>query len=101
MPTVDYKQHLLKDLKDTKYAAGYLTAAMEEGEDVFLLALRDVAKAQGGVTALARVTKLNRENLYDILSEKGNPRLKSILPILDHLGLELSFKPKTKKKRAA
>jgi DNA-binding phage protein len=52
-PTVDYRQHLLKDLKDTDYAAGYLTAALEEGEDVFLLALRDVAQAHGGITALA------------------------------------------------
>ena len=38
MPTVDYKELLLKDLKDRKYAAGYLTAAFEEGEDVFLCA---------------------------------------------------------------
>ena len=45
MPTVDYKRHLLKELKNTGYAAGYLTAAFEEGEDVFLLALRDVAQA--------------------------------------------------------
>ena len=69
MPTDDYKEHLLKELEDRDYAAGYLTAALEEGEAVFLLALRDVAQAHGGMAGLAQATKLNRENLYDMLSE--------------------------------
>lgn len=101
MPAVDYKRRLLKDLKDIKYAAGYLTAAFEEGEAVFLLALRDVVQAQWGISALAKLTKLNRENLYDMLSEKGNPRLRSIATILDKLGLEMAFKPKPRSARAA
>jgi probable addiction module antidote protein len=101
MPTVDYKAHLLKDLKDPQYAAGYLTAAFEEGEDVFMLAVRDVAQAQGGIAALSRATKLNRENLYAMLSRKGNPRLSSFAALLRQLGFEVSFKPKSKKSRAA
>jgi probable addiction module antidote protein len=96
MPTVDYKEHLLRDLHDSDYAAGYLTAALEEGEAVFLLALRDVAQAHGGMAGLAQQTKLNRENLYDMLSEAGNPRLSSITAILDKLGLQVSFHPKIK-----
>lgn len=94
MPTVDYKDSLLKDLKDPTYAAGYLTAALEEGEDVFLLAVRDVTQAHGGMSALARSTKLNRENLYDMLSTEGNPRLSSITAILNKLGFEVKFAPK-------
>jgi probable addiction module antidote protein len=101
MATVDYKRHLLKDLKNIKYAAGYLTAAFDEGEDVFLLALRDVVQAQLGMAALARLTKLNRENLYDMLSKRGNPRLKSIAAILDKLGLEVAFNPKSRRAQAA
>ena len=101
MPTVDYKKRLLKDLKDIKYAAGYLTAAFEEGEDVFLLALRDVVQAQLRMSGLARMTKLNRENLYEMLSERGNPRLKSLRSVLDKLGLELSIRPKPKHAKAA
>ena len=101
MPTVDYKRRLFKDLKNLKYAAGYLTAAFEEGEDVFLLALRDVVQAQLGIRALAQVTRLNRENLYDMLSKKGNPRLKNIASILDKLGLQLTFKPKSTRAKAA
>lgn len=101
MPTVEYKRRLLKELKDSRYASGYLTAALDEGEDVFLLALRDIVQAQGGMSSLARMTKLNRENLYDMLSRSGNPRLRSVTAILDRLGFEVVFKPKPGSKAAA
>lgn len=95
MPTIDYEQELSKDLIDLDYAAGYLTEALEEGEDVFLLAVKDVVRAQEGMTALSQKTKLNRENLYNMLSENGNPRLSSITAILDKLGIEIRFSPKS------
>jgi len=101
MPTIDYKESLLEDLKEPDYAAGYLTAALEEGEDVFLLAVRDVAQAHGGVGALAQATNLNRENLYDMLSTKGNPRFSSITSILNKLGFEITFVPKHNETGAA
>ena len=43
----------MKDLADPIEAADYLTSCVEEGQEVFLLALRDVAKAQGGIAKLA------------------------------------------------
>lgn len=98
---IDYKEGLLEDLKDLDYAAGYLTAALEEGEEVFLLAVRDVAQAQGGMSALAKSTNLNRENLYDMLSESGNPRFLSLTSILDKLGLQVEFKAKLHGSKAA
>ena len=101
MPTVEYTDHLLEKLKDLDYAAGYLNAALEEGEDVFLLAVRDVVQAHGGMAALSQATKLNRENLYDMLSENGNPRLSSLATILDNLGLQISFTPKMTNSNAA
>ena len=101
MPTVSYKEHLLEDLKDLNYAAGYLTAALEEGEDVFLLAVRDVVQAQGGMSELANATKLNREGLYNMLSEKGNPRFLSLTSVLGELGLKVEFKAKLQGTKAA
>lgn len=97
MPIVSYEEHLFKDLSDPHYAAGYLTTAFEEGEDIFLLALRDVVQAHGGVGQFSQATSLNRENLYKMLSSKGNPRLSSIVAILDQLGFELQFIPKYRK----
>jgi probable addiction module antidote protein len=99
--TIDYKELLFQDLQDLDEAAGYLTAALEEGEDVFLLAIRDVAQAHGGMTDLSKATDLNRENLYDMLSKEGNPRLSSLTAILDKLGLEITFKRKLHSKEAA
>jgi probable addiction module antidote protein len=101
MPTVDYDEYLMEELKDLEYAAGYLTACLEEGEAVFLEGIRSVAKAQGGMQALSNATKLNRENLYDMLSKEGNPRLSSLTAILSQLGMEVSFKPKMQGTEAA
>lgn len=101
MPSEDYEPYLLADLKNLDYAAGYLTAALDEGEDVFLLAVRNVAKAQGGMKALSDATQLNRESLYGMLSEKGNPLFTSVTSVLDKLGIELAFKAKLQGIKAA
>jgi probable addiction module antidote protein len=99
--TADYKEFLSKRLQDPHLAAGYLTASLAEGEDAFLLALKDIAEAHGGITPLARQTQLNREGLYDMLSAKGNPRLSSLAAVLDALGLQLQFVPKPPPAKAA
>ncbi len=85
-----YREQLLKDLKKPSEAAAYLNAALEDGsQDMFFMALRDVAEARGMVT-LAKESELNRENLYRMLSAKGNPQLSSLSAILKNLGLRLS-----------
>ena len=88
--TKDYRESLLHDLQDPGEAAAYLTAALEEGDSaVFLLALRDVADARG-MSMLAAKAQLNRENLYRMLSEHGNPQLDSLTALLDALDLRLA-----------
>ena len=88
-----YKETLDLILTDPQEAAAYLTTALEDGPDVFLLALRDVADVHGGIKQLAEVTDLNRENMYRMLSEDGNPRISSLTAILHALGLKLSITP--------
>ena len=92
--TRDYKEHLLESLKDSDEAAAYINAAMEDNDlQVFLLALRDVADAQGGIGNLAQKTELNRESLYRTLSKRGNPRLSGLKSVLEAFGLCLSVIP--------
>jgi probable addiction module antidote protein len=88
-----YTKALNRGLKDPREAAEYLSAALEDGNmEVFLLALKDVAEARGGgFSKLSRKTRLNRENLYRMLSEKGNPELRSMGALLDALGLKLTI----------
>ena len=57
------------------------------------VALRTVADAVGGMTALADRTGLSRETLYRTLSERGNPRLDTLAAILAAFGLRLSVQP--------
>jgi probable addiction module antidote protein len=88
---VSYKKILDKKLCDPAQAAEYLTACYEEGTEVFLIGLRDVLEAQGGIARAARLSKLNRENLYRLVSRKGNPRLTSLNSVLSALGLKVVF----------
>jgi probable addiction module antidote protein len=92
--TTSYQEDLIEALKDPKEAAAYLNAAIEEGDrEVFLLALRNVAQAHGGMSAIAQKTHLKRESLYRMLSKKGNPEIKSIFNLLHAIGLKLTVEP--------
>jgi len=88
--TEKYEKNLKEDLLDPVEAAEYLKAALEDGsQELFLMALKDIANAKG-ISEIARETKLNRENLYRILSTQGNPKLKSLSSVLHSVGLKLS-----------
>jgi probable addiction module antidote protein len=77
-------------LADPEEAIGYLNTSLEEeNPGLFLLALQDVNRAQGGMPKVSKKTHLNREGLYDMPSKKGNPRLSSLEAVLGALGLKL------------
>ena len=93
-----FEEYLIEKLKDPQYARTYLETALEEyGKDqdseAFLLALRDVAEAQGGLGKLSEETGLNRAGIYKALSQRGNPRLDTMEKILRSLGFRLSIEP--------
>lgn len=79
-------------LSDPSCAARYLSQCAAEGREELLVGLRTVAQASGGINHLAELTELNRESLYKMLSEEGNPRLSSVLAMLDVLGIGLEFR---------
>ena len=90
----DYKKDLLKRLKNPEYAAEYINTAIEEGDKaVILLALKDVCEARG-MSNIAKKAKLNRENMYRVLSEKGNPQFTTLVALLDCSGLKLAVATK-------
>jgi len=103
--TESYREALRESLKNPDEAAHYLNACLEDGDfRVFLLALRDVADARGGMRTLACDTRLNRESLYRMLSKSGNPSLDSLAVVLKACGLRLtvqSITPRRGKKRVA
>ncbi len=81
-------------LQSDETVRAYLAAAVEDGDPAVLaLALREVAKARGGMTQVARETGLSRESLYRALSPKGNPTLKTLTAVLRSVGLKLDVRP--------
>ena len=96
--SISYHDHLMADLADPEEAAVYLQVALDEYQDdgdteAFMLALRNIAQATGGIGELAKKAEINRQNLYRTLSSKGNPSLKKLKPILSGLGFHLSVSP--------
>ncbi len=93
-----YDAFLKEELKDSELAAEYLSLAIkEESIEGFLIAFRNVAEAHGGMATLSRVAKLNRQSMYKMFSEKGNPTFASLIAILGAIGLDLSFQPQERR----
>jgi probable addiction module antidote protein len=100
MPIPRKKPHVegrTRRLQDPIHASAYLNAALEAAEQehndsLFLKALRNVADANQ-MRTIARKTGLNRESLYRMLSESGNPRFQSFRAVLKALGIGVSFVP--------
>lgn len=92
MPTKSYDSFLIEELRDPELAASYLSEALRgDSMEAFLIALRNVAQARGGLGALAEETELNRQNLYRMLSEGGNPTLANLIKLLKSVGIEIRF----------
>jgi DNA-binding phage protein len=93
--TESYREGLLESLRNPDEAAHYLNACLEDGDSrVFLLALRDVADAHGGIRAISRETELNRESLS----------LDSLATVLHACGMRLAVQsaaPMRGKRRTA
>ena len=92
--TIDYHDYLIETLKEPFEAAGYLNAALDDGDiDGFLEALRNVVEACGGMTKLSEKTSKGRNSLYKTISSTGNPYLRNTNEILHTLGFHLSVTP--------
>ncbi|ALE02852.1 DNA-binding protein [Bartonella ancashensis] len=79
---------------DPAYAVELLNNILEDGEPTeLLIALRQMAKAFGGIRNVAKSAALNPNQLYRTLSEKGNPEIKSLSAILRVMGLRLAVQP--------
>lgn len=90
--TGDYHSWLLKQLTDPQEAVHYLNAAMEDSQQMFLKALRNIAEAHRMVK-VAEEAGLARESLYRTLSEDGNPRLNTLHAVLEAVGLRITVEP--------
>lgn len=96
-PSMPYDDWLNDKLRnDSLLAKEYVAVALEEAVDVegkktLLNAIRQVAKAQG-IGKVANAAGIRRESLSRALSERGNPRIDTLLSIVRAMGLQLTVK---------
>ncbi len=77
-------------LNDKETIIEYLKAALEENDpEFFAKAVGDAARAMG-MTNIARETRLGRPSLYKALSGERDPRIGTVMKVLDALGIRLS-----------
>lgn len=76
-------------LDNEETIAEYLAAALENPDpDAFLVAVRDVAKAQG-ISKVAENAGLGRESLYKALKSGAKPRFDTVRRLIGALGVRL------------
>ena len=92
----NYEDSLKVRLADSAYAKAYLAVALEDYEEdgnieAFLIAVRDVANAQGSLSKLAAHVQLDHQSLHEALSENGTLPFSTMGAILHGLGFKFSI----------
>ena len=79
MKLKDIHEILNGDLQDPEYTSLYLNDALNQGsQEEFLLALRNVIRANQETFKVTEEMSLEKENLYKGLSEFGNPHFSTV-----------------------
>ncbi|MBB4063384.1 addiction module antidote protein [Gellertiella hungarica] len=85
---------LAEGIRDHEDLAVFLALAFDTTDAGEIAHALGIAARSEGMTDIARKAGLSREALYRSLTENGNPTLKSVLAVLDAMGLRLSVVPK-------
>jgi len=81
-----------EDLLSDDAIAEFLADAFETCDQAYIAHALGVAARAKGMLDVARKTGLARPQLYRSLSGEGNPTLRSLLAVLDAMGLNLTVK---------
>lgn len=86
-------------LENPEFAVSFLNQALaDEDIEAFKLSLKDIIRAQGKVTRIAKDAHLSRATLYKAMQGKGQIEMGTILKLIHALGYELTV---TKKEQVA
>lgn len=94
---IDHNAAMIEELRaDPEYADAYLSNALEDinepgGLGGFLVALRQVIDARGGITEAAKKSGLARQSIYRALSANGNPTITTLAQLTAVAGLQLTL----------
>lgn len=89
---IAYHPWLLSRLSNPKVAASYLRSILRDSPELFPKALRKVAEARGfAMSKVAESAGVERESIYRMLSETGNPTWASLRGVLKALDVHLTI----------
>ncbi|EAN4225189.1 DNA-binding protein [Salmonella enterica] len=94
---IDHNAAMIEELRaDPDYANAYLANALEEinepgGLGGFLVALRQVIEARGGISEAAKKSGLARQSIYRALSPNGNPTITTLAQLAAVAGLQFTL----------
>jgi len=83
-----YRSRLMEKLAIPSEAEHYINAAFKDSTEMFFEAVKDVAQAHQ-MSEVAKQSGVAREGLYRSFSKKGNPSFKTVISVLDIVGLEI------------
>ncbi len=89
-PLYDYDPATALDNPES--IALFMTDAFETGDAAYIAKAFGVVARAKGMTEIAEETGFSREQLYRSFSEKGNPTLKTILAVMQVIGIDLTAK---------
>ena len=91
-PSMSFENLYHEKLRDRKFAIVYLTECIIDPDPkMFLVGLRDVILARGGMAQIADRAEVNRESLYKAVSKNGNPSISYLKRVLEALDISLKF----------
>lgn len=89
-----FTDYLKDELQNEEEFIAYINMTLEQysldqNKELFLATLKEAIIAKGGVTKISKDTHINRQHIYKMLSNKGNPSFNNIGILLNALGLQL------------
>jgi len=80
-------------LKTDEMVALFLDEAFKSGDAAYIAHSLGIAARAKSMMQVAKDSGLNREHLYRSFSEQGNPTLRSLLAVIQAMGLQLAVQP--------
>lgn len=83
-------QLLEEYLQNPEFATKFLNQALAD-EDIaaFKLSLKDIIRISGKISSIAKEAHISRTTLYNLMSDKGQAEIGTILKVLHALGYDL------------
>ncbi|MDR3257046.1 MAG: hypothetical protein LBT18_05355 [Endomicrobium sp.] len=94
----DYARRLRKNPRELKEYKYHVIEKYNKTRDtaLFLDSLKIIAMAEGKISTLAKVTKIERSSVYRMLSKNANPSFHSIMSFVHNLGMDFRLSATTR-----